>query len=123
MRKLWTLGLFMLFSLIVAPSVAHALTVTQCTVKNFGWQGVLNNAPNPGRILWINCTDSTVYLAYTSSNTNAANCNTDLDSLKIMQSLAAEAMLSGQPLTMYWSQQTCQNGSSRIFSSVQVGQP
>jgi len=111
------------FALLSATKTAAAAGgSTQCTVKSVGWQGTQtpSGQTQTPRLLWISCTDNSYHLVYTSSTVSAAACNMDIDSIKVIETMATAALLSGKPLTINWNQQSCQNGNSRIIVSAEL---
>jgi len=115
MGKSVRVALGIVASLLVCVSSAHAINSNDCVPTSVGWQG---STPSTARILYFTCDDGNTYLAYTGSTVNANACNTDLDSLKVLESMATTALLSGHALSVFWNQQSCQNGSSRIFQAL-----
>jgi hypothetical protein len=85
---------------MLLPTPAHAGTghENQCTVTNINW--------SPGALNLV-CASGTVYTAFQNGNVNAGSCATvDIDTLKIYESLAIAARVSGLVMTV-WYDNTC----------------
>jgi hypothetical protein len=108
-------------SLVVASmsftaSARAANSITSCTVNTVGWTA--KNSSNVQQ-LWLTCTDGSTHIAYLNA-TNSA-CNTDINSLKMIESVATAAKLSGRALTVFWLAQSCQGSSNvRIIQAVEL---
>jgi hypothetical protein len=91
-------------------------STTSCTVTTVGWTA---QSSSNVQQLWITCQDQSVHIAYLN-NTNAA-CNVSIDSLRMIQSLATSARLTGRALSIFWGSQSCGGSSSvRIIQGVEL---
>jgi hypothetical protein len=115
MTKNAALGVSLAFLSALIPAPAMAANATSCVVTSVGWQ-----AKAGPRYLYLTCQDGSTHLAYVNSSSNTSGCNADIDSLRMFESLATAAKLSGRTLSIFWTQQSCQNGSSRIIEGMEL---
>jgi hypothetical protein len=101
MSKRHAIALSIAVALGLSGEPARAADTAQaCTVNSVTY----NNNGASGKFLAIQCQEAigTYFLAYIS-NPGTACPATDMDSVKLWQSMAAASKLSGKPLTVWWS--------------------
>jgi hypothetical protein len=105
--------------LMLAPGSASASTGQICTVKMIGYS---DQDPSGTTNLYMSCVeDSTthVYLAFSNPATPTCGPRLTFDGVKIFQTMATAAWLSGKPLTVWWT--ACTGGVNRGIVSMNFG--
>jgi len=81
-----------------------------CTVVNVNYGGGQMN---------VVCSSNSVYVAFLTGNSSAGNCPTsDIDTIKIFESLSIAARVSGLPVTVWYN--TGCTGATRIINSIEL---
>ena len=103
-----------MFSLLSA-GVARADAEVNCAVKTVAW-----SVSPGGKFMYLICANNTVHLAYSSAGTSGCP-TTDIESVKIWQSYATAAKLSGKVLTLSYSNVTCAGASpKRMLNGIEL---
>ncbi len=106
------------FLLLLVSRQGHAAPLSQtCTVTNVSWY-----TGTDGQRLYISCVGGGFYAANlknvgSSSCSSVASGAVDIDSIKMWQSLATSAKLSGKTITT-WYNNSPDCGSAHILYSV-----
>jgi hypothetical protein len=108
MNKIAALMLSLIALPMVSPEPAWAQTSHEanCTVTNINWSsGQVNLA----------CASGSVYVAFLTGNTSAGACQTtDIDTLKVFESLGISARVSQLVVTVWYT--PCGIGTGAITS-------
>jgi len=103
-------------SLTVHSHPAAASTGQTCTVIDVGFQN-----DSSGRNLWVSCSQSgTTHNAWvTGSPAVPSGCSTiDLDTVKMWQSMALSARLSGRTGTVWYNLCSAPSGTVRMIGAI-----
>jgi hypothetical protein len=109
------LALLFIAVLILQPGRAQAADghENNCTAINVNYGG---------GIMTIVCSSGSINMAILNGNSQAGTCPTvDIETMKILTSLALSARVSGLVMTLWWTD-ACANGSQtiRALNSIEV---
>jgi hypothetical protein len=101
-----------------------------CTVSTVGLEDDTNATPPnpkptgyvPQKVLYVVCLNNTTHLAWWAGMTTAnGGCpQVSLDTVKLWQSQAMAAKLSGKPVTIYYNSITCAGASQkRVMTGIE----
>jgi hypothetical protein len=102
---------------MLGGGIATAASESGCTVRNVNW-----NDDGTYRFMNLVCTSGSVYWAFQSNSDGGCSGTpavVSLDSIKIYQSLATAARLSGKPLTIWYSTVSTCWGGVRAISGIE----
>ena len=70
------------------------------------------------------CSNNTVHILYLTNGGGPTSCpSTDIETMKIYQSLAQGAKLSGRTITVWYNSVTCSNSTYRSITSIELNGP
>lgn len=116
MKKSLVMMTLLAFACVIRIPPVHAANGHEnaCSVINVNY--------SPGGVMTVICASGSINLAFMTGNSGAGTCPTmTLDDLKLMQSIALAARVSGLFLTV-WYTDTCAVGSTtyRAITSLEL---
>jgi hypothetical protein len=116
MRKIGILAFSMVGLLLFSRQGQATPTSQNCTVTNVSWY-----TGGDGKRLYVNCSVGGNFVANlagsgTSTCEMATNGAVDIDSIKIWQSIAVSAKLSGKPITIWFGNSSDCGGNHIVYS-------
>jgi hypothetical protein len=116
MTRLCTIALCAVASVFFVAGSAQASTEeANCSVTSVGW----NNDPTTGaKQLDIICSDGNVHFALVTGNSNCTPYFTDIDTIKIYESLATSAKLAGHTINIWYN--LCPSTQTRSIVTISL---